>query len=739
MQRELNEVSDDSGTDAHIEAQLDFLYGEGDSDDKISHRKRLINEDGTINGFQRKGLEAQVLRKREEDAAPPPAQTTPRSIPTLPPDLADDIPEPVEGYEDRVDVVGAIKDKCSIVTAVHRWGKPQPNLNIGNRTEGIMVRCPFPIHPDNDPSAWINTNKQVWKCGACDEGGDVIAFYAARKHELTQQQLRADKDKFRQVIGEMADELGIDTDPPAPPVPLPPPEPDDDDPDAVHVLPEPDIPAAPDNEAPSAPPDPILVALDPDDFDPRDTDPMVYAGLPEYDWLDLDLPQGTFLYDWMDGNTTDLYQVAPEYFIMAGFQGLGLCCGHHLQPVTHRGRSNSSLMLVLIGNTGCGKNFAKDRLIQMFSDVSESRFDETTATGIKCFSTPGSSEALLDALRYEMEDPTAVEKMIPLPVTGLLVENEFKQFVSKSNRKGNEAVKARVIDLYDFCKRRDGNTPELVTADRARMSGLRELYDSYFSATFLVQPQVLRSLVTDDDVYSGFMNRILPVYGRERRMDDTTVPANLDDPIYYETWRNTWKRIRSHPIGTAVPWDPDVGKYLMSNDTWLEAGILVTSKVDGAALLSRLKHQACRLAFLLAVNEGRMTVGVKHFEIALRFVRDYIRPCYTALYSAAKATESQDTKVQLLEYLHRFHHQHGLWPTRRDLGKQRFWNAVPDQIQKILLENLILNQKIGFIWVKEGSRRTATYIATDRNDHWGRHFSGCNGAIYGRTDVYGNA
>ena len=715
-----------------VEAQLDFLYPEGESEAKIAHRKRAFNDDGTLNTFQRIGLQAAVRRKQEEDAvAPVVAPLAP-----VPEALVDDIPEATVGFDDRVDAVRLIKGQCGILTAVANWGKEQPSFRAGSRTESIMIRCPFPSHVDNKPSAWINTAKHLWHCGACQEGGDQIAFYSAAKYGITQQELHADKNQFQQVLREMADELGIDIDPPGPPVPPPPPPEPDEDPDAVQPMPEPEVPPAPDNAAPTEPPDPVLRVLEDEDFDPRDEDPIAWNGkIPYYDYQDLDLQEGTFLSDWILENIEEFYYVAPEYFIMEGLQGLGLACGHHLQPVTNRGRSNSSLMLVLVGDSGCGKNFAKDRLTQMFDDCDESRFDHVTATGIKHFPTPGSSEALLDALRYEMEDPTAVEKMIPLSVTALLVEDEFQQWVSKAARKGNEAVKSRLQILYDFYKRRGADDPELVAVDRARMTGVRELYDSYLSAVFLVQPQMLRSLITREDVYSGFMNRILPVYGRERTGDDTRISANLDRPGYYETWQRTWNRIRKHPVGTAVPWDSDVGQYLMSNVTWAEIGSIPAS--DGRPLLSRLKHHTCRLAFLFAVNEGRMTVGVKHFEIALRLVRDYIWPCYSTFFSAARATASQDLKTKLLEFLRSFYDRHGVWPTRRDVGKQRFWNVEADQVQKHTLENMISNQKIGFFFMKEGQRKTGTYVATDQDDHWGKHYSGCNGAVYTRVEVYG--
>ena len=118
--------------------------------------------------------------KTAEDAKGPPA---PAPIPEVAPDYADDIPEPVPGYDDRPDLVGLIKAKVDILQRCSVLGKSYP-VKAGNRREGIHVRCPFPAHIDNNPSAWINLDKDTWYCGKCDVGGDQIDFYAAATHSL---------------------------------------------------------------------------------------------------------------------------------------------------------------------------------------------------------------------------------------------------------------------------------------------------------------------------------------------------------------------------------------------------------------------------------------------------------------------------------------------------------------------------------------------------------------------------
>src|SRR5690242_12548861 len=73
--------------------------------------------------------------------------------------------------EDRA--MDRIIENIDIVDAYRRWcGKMNPVVRSG-QTEGIKISCPIPGHVDNNPSAWINTDSQLWYCGGCDEGGDV--------------------------------------------------------------------------------------------------------------------------------------------------------------------------------------------------------------------------------------------------------------------------------------------------------------------------------------------------------------------------------------------------------------------------------------------------------------------------------------------------------------------------------------------------------------------------------------
>lgn len=44
----------------------------------------------------------------------------------------------------------------------------------------LLARCPF--HDDNDPSMWIDTDRNLWGCHACDAHGDQVNLFARLKH-----------------------------------------------------------------------------------------------------------------------------------------------------------------------------------------------------------------------------------------------------------------------------------------------------------------------------------------------------------------------------------------------------------------------------------------------------------------------------------------------------------------------------------------------------------------------------
>jgi hypothetical protein len=218
----------DAGEIGLPEIETLLVEAHGTDQAAIDARRSRVIKDGEIVRFQLIALN-RLAKQATEDATaaapesapvPPPVPVAPELLADVPDD--DDDPTPL----DRPDYVAAIKSKMGILAAVRQWGKPQDRFKQGNRTEGIHVRCPFDSHPDMHPSAWVNTQTNLWNCGKCQVGGDVIDFFAARRYSLDPHSYHA-TSQFHEIVEEIAAELHLDTQPIA--LPSASPDPDDDE------------------------------------------------------------------------------------------------------------------------------------------------------------------------------------------------------------------------------------------------------------------------------------------------------------------------------------------------------------------------------------------------------------------------------------------------------------------------------------------------------------------------------
>ena len=93
--------------------------------------------------------------------------------------LVPDVPQfERTAYDDQLDT---IIQNLPVTQAYRRWiPKGEPEIRYEGQTESIKIRCPFPHHEDNDPSAWCNTIKNTWYCNPCDYGGDIYDLAAIR-------------------------------------------------------------------------------------------------------------------------------------------------------------------------------------------------------------------------------------------------------------------------------------------------------------------------------------------------------------------------------------------------------------------------------------------------------------------------------------------------------------------------------------------------------------------------------
>ena len=125
------------------------------------------------------------------------------SLPTSPPSFASDLlSDPWGASYGQVDLKALIASSVDIVQVYRRYSG-KPFLNTRRRGPEIEVRCPLPDHKDCDPSASLNTEKQLWKCFGCGKEGDKFTLAAYGLGLNT-------KNDFHEVLRRMADDFGVD-------------------------------------------------------------------------------------------------------------------------------------------------------------------------------------------------------------------------------------------------------------------------------------------------------------------------------------------------------------------------------------------------------------------------------------------------------------------------------------------------------------------------------------------------
>lgn len=744
--------------EAHIDALLEILYPD-DLNARAEHRGRVVRE-GQLVKFQAVGLNkrAEAAWQAQRVAEVAKASAPPEPITDLPPEFEADIPDEVYEHED---YVPQIKSRVGIVQAVRTWGKPQTRIK-DNRTEGVKVRCPFSHHVDNRPSAWVNTAKNTWYCGKCMVGGDVIDFYAAAKYDLEPSAFHRDK-QFGQIVGEMADELGIrivstadggftveadtsswasnatDTDdfetvdrPAEEPVTVV--EQTDDGPVSYETFYEPAVPPSDEASEPiTITEEEILRGLEVElDIDDDDEPLFDERNLPSYDWRELDIPENTFLHSWMTQAEEELDWIPYEFFLALGFQAISIACNHTTTTRTFGLPLTASSLYVIVGDSASGKSTACARLADLLHRATGAKFDRSTGNGVKQITSVASAEALTQRIKTEIidiNDPTMTPYEVP--TNAWYLEDELAQFISRSRRQGGEHIKQRVMRFHDFTKKSD--QPEIAAEDFSATNGYKVVHDSFFTGTFLTQNDALRTLASREDLVSGFFNRMNFWMGvpRNRRLISKVV-AQDPDPDYIKKFERMWKDCNLKK--RVIPFS-DAAFELIDNHP-LNGKMEAWTRVS--PMFSRWQITMLRIAFMLAVNENAPLVDVQHVNAAYRIVAEYLVPCGASMVEYVKSPEkgAKDEFVEeMTTWANRYFDKHGAWPQAKDMKSTRWWRGASLEVQnraQQLAESNGYIVRVTLIDGPDGSERTYAVVPT--GDFSVFHES--NGKKYKYDDFY---
>lgn len=540
-----------------------------------------------------------------------------------------------------------------ILDAYTRWcGKMVPVA--GSKREGIKVSCPNPSHPDKDPSAWVNLDKQTWFCGGCQEGGDV--YDIAAWHFNFPVPGYKDGESFHRLRKSIAQDLGyiVQTTLGG---------------STVLVAPEEELPRS----TPAAPSEPTssvqstVRTLSGPALEPDDPDDIVY---PAIEWKKV-VPEDTFLAEWMKTCTVD--DLPDEYYFWLGLMGLGFAIGRDTF-LADRVPVYGNLFICLIGSTGMGKSRSTAALINLLREALPYDYSAPGNKGVKITPPPGSAEALIDQFSEPVHDPADPKKIAYYaPVRGLVRFDEFASLAERANRMGS-AMKPTLMEFYDA-------NPTVELASRG--SGHVICADPFCSTITTTQPGVLRLLLSRMDLASGFMNRWIFASGPPKQRFDwggeELAIKDCVDPL---------RAVRAWSAGVK---GINLADYPDARDVWrnfFHERLEAEQSNDESKLMTRVDLTFKKLILLLCAN-SRSVPTPEIVEAAISMF-DYLQASYLIPAKHVRSSKTTECQDAVLGTILKHFEKNKDWPSMRDirrsLARRNYEADFMNKVVKALIE-----------------------------------------------------
>jgi len=542
------------------------------------------------------------------------------------------------------------------------------------KVEGIMVSCPNPSHPDRNPSAWINTEKQTWFCPGCAEGGDKfdiaawhfgmpVPGYKVGKnfHDLRRRIAEDNGFTFQRTL---AGNITI------PPSPAPPEVP------TAAVLPT------------AVQPTPPTTTFDEDGKKltlVRESDPIVppvtelpvgpLASLEEAEDIELKwreiVPENTFLSTWMAQTTID--DVPEEYHFWNGLLAISMSLGRDVTLKDFR-PVYGNLFICILGRTGSGKSKAKYYLDSLMERALPYEASNPFSKGVLRVSGLASAEALIWMFQKEIEDPTAPRGSSPdlFPVRGIVDYSELSSMVGRTQRAGNVLVPT-LMQFYDM-----ENTVETVS----RTHGIEKAVQPYACAVTTSQPKSLRGLLTTTDADSGFLNRWFFVVGKEkRRLAIGGVQVDVTPAIKPLADIQGWASMAG-----GIDWSQEAQDRFT---TFFHNELQPTMREDETNLLNRMDLLCKKLILLFTANMKSKSVPVEAVDQMMK-VYPYLRECYGIPGAHVGSTLQNEVRESILKVVVDHQTKTGKGATNRDitrrLARRKYQLDLYNRTMKYMIE-----------------------------------------------------
>jgi hypothetical protein len=570
-----------------------------------------------------------------------------------------------QSHED--DDIDRILAKVDIVSAYNQWcGKMRPTSRPG-QVESIMVSCPIPGHKDENPSAWLNSEKGTWFCARCDTGGDSFTL-AAIRHGMNLDDYNKGAN-FHELRKLMARDLGyVITKPPGAtseivykPEPVVQPTPPE-----LSVVPSPE----PEPTAPA----PAIVTAELDTPEVPDITPVLpddddFILTPGIDWRKL-VPKDTFLYEYLRACSGD---TAPEEFhFWNGMMALGLSVGRDAFMVDQP-PVLGNLFVCLIGQSGTGKSKSLFPLKALLEAALPYDPASSTSRGTNFISAPGSGESLVHAFSKPVRDDPGAPKRITdwAPVRGMVEFPELSALTSRANRQGS-VLKPHMMELYD-------GSP--VVSTRSMTHGETRAYNPFACTVTTTQPDALKGLLRASDADSGFLNRWIFAPGIEKpQVTINRYTYDLSEAIKTLKTINVWTAMGKKPIEMSAKAEERLHQHNVDI-------IWPMKRDDKSDMLNRFDLLNKKLALLFTINNLETEVTVETIERVIS-MHNYLVDAYAI--PAAKVGlggEFNEIYHSFVKVAKERTVRTGQGPTRTDLmrysnARRKGWNI--DMIGRVI-------------------------------------------------------
>lgn len=544
----------------------------------------------------------------------------------------------------------SVIDGLDIIGAYNQYAN-KGIVDPGGRVESIKVRCPNPGHPDHNPSAWINTEKQVFTCATCGGGDkfDIAAwhfgmpvpgyksgrsFHELRERIAASRGYTVARSAGVTTVTESVDAHVLDTqgatEGRVEPVSDP-----SVGPDGAHI--ELGPPVATFVDAP-------LAAVT--DIADHRAAPLELVDEIALDWKFL-TPPGTFLDIYMRQTIID--DVPEEYHFWNGLLAIAAALGRDatlqdLRPVY------GNLFVCILGRTGAGKSKAKYLLDLLLHEALPYSITDPFSKGVLRANAPASAEALIWMFQKKIKDPST-GKEDNFPVRGIVDYNELSSLVGRTQRSGN-VLTPTLMQFYDM---------EPTVSTTSRTHGTELAVEPYACAVTTSQPKSLKGLLTTGDAASGALNRWFFAVGKSKpriavggAMPDIKPAVKPLKDI--QGWASMVKQIS---------WSQEA---LDEFELFFRRTIEPTMKRDETDLLSRLDLLCKKLILLFTANMQHRTVQIEAIK-QMEHMFDYILACYGVPGAQVGSTLQEEIRTDILKSVVNFQSKKGYGPTGRDINQ----------------------------------------------------------------------